>query len=364
MQFSREQSVIITGSLLTLAAIGTAAALYWTSSVMMPFVLSILVSYLVAPMVDFVQVRLRAPRWLAVLSALLVIAGGISLLTLLLWTSIKGLAANSDLYAERISAFGTMAQQQLERLPNSWVPADWKAEELDIEGVIGNLDVRPLLGTLGNTAGGVLQTMSVLVANALLVTLFAVYLVSGRTPTERTGVMGDIDRQIRRYLLTKFVMSLVTGVSVWVILAILGLDLALVFGFLAFLLNFIPSVGSIIATFLPLPIALMQFQSPVLIVLAVVLPGAVQTTIGNVIEPKVMGDNLDLHPITVLTTLIFWGLLWGPVGMVLATPLTAVMKLVAARFETTYPVAELLAGRFVFEPPPVREEDAEGAGGA
>ncbi len=349
MEFSREQQFIITGSVLTLAAIGVASALAWTSSIMVPFVLSILVSYLVGPLVDLLQQRLRAPRWAAVLTALFVIAAGSTLLVLLLWTSIKGLAVNYELYAQRFAELGRAAQGLLERLPPAWVPPEWTADELDVDAVLANLDITPLLGTLGNTAGGLFQTMSLLVANGLLVTLFSVYLISGRQPGEaRTGVIGEIDAQIRRFLITKFFTSFVTGFLVWAILALLGLDLALVFGVLAFLLNFIPSVGSVIATLLPLPIALMQFDSWLAISATLVLPTIVQFTIGNVVEPKIMGDSLDMHPITVLTTLIFWGLLWGPVGMLLATPMMVVVKIVMARFETTRPLAELLAGRVAF----------------
>lgn len=90
----------------------------------------------------------------------------------------------------------------------------------------------------------------------------------------------------------------------------------------------------------------MQLDHFVLAALVIVLPGLVQFGIGNVLEPKIMGDSLDLHPVTVLLTLIFWGLLWGPVGMLLATPITAVLRLVLARFETTRPIGDLLAGTF------------------
>ena len=75
------------------------------------------------------------------------------------------------------------------------------------------------------------------------------------------------------------------------------------------------------------------------------VPGAVQMTIGNIIEPLIMGEGLDLHPVTILLALVFWGLIWGVVGMFLATPITAVFRIVLDRFETTRPIAGLLAGR-------------------
>ena len=129
------------------------------------------------------------------------------------------------------------------------------------------------------------------------------------------------------------------------ILALFGLDLALVFGVMAFLLNFIPSIGSIIATLLPLPLAIVQFESFAMIAGDIAVPGTVQMVIGNGIEPKLMGEGLELHPVTVVLALVFWGLIWGPVGMLLATPITAVLRIVLARSQMTRAVAELLARR-------------------
>jgi AI-2 transport protein TqsA len=113
---------------------------------------------------------------------------------------------------------------------------------------------------------------------------------------------------------------------------------------LAFFLNFIPSIGSIIATLLPLPIAAAQFQNPWMAAAVVAVPGAFQTVIGNFVEPKLMGEGLDLHPVTVLLALSFWWLLWGVVGTLLAVPIMAVVRIVCMQFETLQPVGRLLAG--------------------
>ena len=121
--------------------------------------------------------------------------------------------------------------------------------------------------------------------------------------------------------------------------------MAPLFGLLAFLLNFIPSIGSIISTLLPIPIAVTQFSDPAHVVAAVVLPGIVHLTIGNIIEPRLMGRGLELHPVTVLLSLAFWGLLWGVMGMVLAVPIVAVLKIVLSRLDTTRPLGQLLAGK-------------------
>jgi AI-2 transport protein TqsA len=126
----------------------------------------------------------------------------------------------------------------------------------------------------------------------------------------------------------------------------MGLELAGVFGVMSFLLNFIPSIGAIIATLLPIPIAMAQFQSPWPVILVIVVPGVLHNVLGNIVEPKLMGEGLDLHPVTILLALSFWGLLWGIVGMFLAAPITAAIRIVLLQFDTLRPIGNLLAGDF------------------
>ena len=337
-----EQGLLVTGSLLVIAAVVLTVALIWARAVMVPFVLALLLTYMVTPMVDLLQTRLRVPRFLALLAAFLVIAGGVSVLVLLLVTSIEGLTDNAAQYEQTWNQLVAWAQQTyLDVTDRLGVDLGLEPQVADLADQLGELPIMAL-GWAKNTAGGVLNFLS----TTFLVLIFVIYLILGHTPAQqRRGLWGDIDRKVRRYIVTKVLTSATTGLLTGLLLWALGVDLALVFGMMAFLLNFIPSIGSIIATMLPLPIALMQFGFGWQLGLVLLLPGAVQMTIGNGLEPKIMGDSLDLHPITILLTLIFWGLVWGPVGMLLAAPITAVLKIVLERFETTRPVAELLAGR-------------------
>ncbi len=328
----RDDSRIKTACLLILATVAITSGLIYTRPVMLPFVLAVLMSYLVGPLVDTLQVRLKAPRGLAVATAFGVVAVGLSLLGMLIGSSLKRLAAKAPLYQTRLEAMAARALSLLDDVGLDVGQAD----------ALSAIQELPLLKILGGAAGSMVD----LVSNGVLVLIFVIYLISGRRPNEqREGLMGQVDTSVRSYLVTKVVASAATGVLTGIILAFFGLDLAVVFGVLAFLLNFIPSVGSAIATLLPLPVALVQFESVGTIALVIALPGAVQFAIGNVIEPKVMGEGLDLHPITVLLGLIFWGLVWGIVGMLLATPITAVLRIVLSRLDATRPVAELLAGR-------------------
>ncbi|QDU76248.1 AI-2 transport protein TqsA [Bremerella volcania] len=188
-------------------------------------------------------------------------------------------------------------------------------------------------------------TLLNLISSTVLTSIFVGFMLAGRDPYKVSkGIYAEIDRNVRKYIATKFFISAITGLLVWGCLAMIGMQFASMFGLIAFCLNFIPSIGSIIATLLPIPIAIVQFDSALMITLAIVLPGAVQMTMGNVIEPKIMGDGLQLHPATILLALAFFGMLWGPVGMLLAAPITAIVRIVLMRFKTTEPIGRLMAG--------------------
>jgi AI-2 transport protein TqsA len=336
---SAEQSRLTTASLVILAAAAITAALAYTRAVMVPFVLAIFLSYLLAPLVEVLRNRMRVPRPLAVFCALLVAVGLLTLLGVLITTSTKGLLASADIYQDRLIRWAESGLAFLARLG------------VDTTGITPAETIRRL--PLPSLMRGVAETALGLVTSGALVLIFLIYLLSGRRHAgQRSEVSAEIDRSVRRYIVLKVGTSAVTGILVGVILSLFGLDLAIVFGILAFFLNFIPSIGSIIATLLPIPIAVLQFDGLWPIIGVVALPGLVQMGIGNGLEPVIMGQRLDLHPITVLLALLFWGLLWGVVGMLLAAPMTAILRIVLDRVETTRPMANLLAGRLPWDPVP------------
>ncbi|HOV77763.1 MAG TPA: AI-2E family transporter, partial [Sedimentisphaerales bacterium] len=219
--------------------------------------------------------------------------------------------------------------------------------------------VKDLKNYIFNIVTNGFGTILGLISSMLFVIIFVLFLLMGRNPyTTHSQVYSEVVGKIRKYVGIKIVISAVTGTMVWVILTLAGLKLATVFGILAFLLNFIPSIGSIIVTFLPLPIAVVQFQSsPWMIVLVIAVPGVLQNILGNIIEPKLQGEGLNLHPVTILLALSFWGLLWGIVGMFLAAPITAAIRIMLMQFDMFRPIARLMAGDFTEPPPSIPREE-------
>nr|WP_286177589.1 AI-2E family transporter [Rhodopirellula sp. JC639] len=192
----------------------------------------------------------------------------------------------------------------------------------------------------------VLQAFLSLVSTSIVVLIYVFFLLLGKSSYAQTATLREIDTQIRGYLSLKTVISIGTGAVFGLTLRMFGVPMALSFGVLAFLLNFIPNIGPIVASLLPIPLILLDPSGNITwMVSVIVATSAIQVLSGNVVEPKLMGNSSDLHPVTILLGLMFWGMMWGIIGMFLATPITAAMKIVLERFEPTRQIANIMAGR-------------------
>ncbi len=154
------------------------------------------------------------------------------------------------------------------------------------------------------------------------------YLSEGSSDTNLLPAFEKVKGSIVTYIKVKFFISIFTGVTYGLICWLFDLKFALFWGFLALVLNFIPTFGSIIATIPPLLMGLIQFDSTGTLILLLLCLFAAQTVFGNLLEPKMMGSSLALNTITVLLGLVFWGYLWGVVGMVLSVPLLVMVKVI------------------------------------
>ncbi len=329
------QTRIQTVCLTILAAVATGWVLAWARPVLLPFVLAVIVVLSLSPIADLLTKRLRCPRPLAILGTLIFALGVLLLVSVTVSISVASLVANAATYQRQI---GILIDTALESLPLGYFG-------LDPDTVLAQIPLNAVSAVLVGTGNALVDILS----QGFLVIIFVVFLfVGGQSSSTRPlgGIWSEVRNRVQRYVTTKVVVSTATGAIVGTILTVLGIPLAAMFGLMAFLLNFIPSVGSIVSTLLPLPIVLVNPDIGLArAVLAIALPGLVQVTFGNFVEPRAIGESLDLHPVVILMSLVFWGLLWGIVGMFLAVPMTAVLKILMERVEHTQPVAEAMGGR-------------------
>ena len=343
-----------TTCLFFLSGIAGAGALYWLRPVLMPFVLALFFTIGVAPILAIIEKRIRAPRIVAVAIAFFLGIAVVALLWVLVWASVASLLRNADVYKKRLAeltARVTPAQSAPPHTENDAVSGDVPNHnhERSASETLSTFVEENVGRWLSEFSNALIEICS----NAVMVLIFVFFLLLGGAAeaVPRSGVWSRIETSIRDYIVAKTVISIVTAAVFGFVLWIFGVPLALVFGLLAFLLNFIPNIGPILANLLPLPLIVLHPDlSPLGMVVLIAAISAIQFISGNIVEPKIMGKSFELHPVAILLALMFWGMIWGIVGMFLATPITAAVKILLGEFDHTRPLAQMLEGKFDWLP--------------
>ncbi len=311
--------------LLTLASLVVViAGLQEAGQILLPVIFAGFLAVLCQPLVRLLLGR-GVPRVLAVVVVALFLSGALAGLTALLGDSVRRFTATIPQYQGRLELL----------LDDSVALArQWGLAPPSLEESAALIDPGALLTALRQTLSAVLTVLSRLVI--VVITTAFILLEAAELDRKVEVVFGadshitrslrDGSRTVQRYLAIKTVASLATGLLVGAVNAALGLDFAVLWGVVAFLFNYVPSIGSIVAALPAILLAAVQLGPiPTLIIAVTYL--VVNVTIGNVIEPRVLGRHLGLSPLVVILSLFFWGFVWGPTGMLLSIPLTVVIKL-------------------------------------
>ncbi len=299
--------------------------------VLFPFVMAVFLYYLFSPLFDL-AIRLKIPRSLALIVSILVAFTLLYFIGVLVYTSGKALATKLPSYGGQLNEFIQWVQSTLEK----------KGIAAERFSFLEALNINQLAGFILSSLGTFLSFLTKL----LLILVFLFFMLAGRgklkakvlksletTRAENVAwVLDKIDREIQKYLVIKSFISLLSGGILTLILIIFRVDFALMFGLVTFFLNFIPSIGSIVAILLPSLYAVLQFGSLSPAIWIFLLLVGTDFTIANILEPRIMGKGLGLSPLAVLFSLFFWGWLWGIPGMILAVPVLAAIKIVADHF--------------------------------
>jgi predicted PurR-regulated permease PerM len=319
--------------------------LHLGKSLLIPLVIAVFIWYLINALAQSLSrislgPRRRVPYFLAFSGALLII-------TLILYLFSGIIAGN----VSKVAAAAPAYQQNLEALARRGIAILPDREPLRLESFSGLLNL-----------GAMARSLAVELTNFLgqwaLVMLYLAFLfleqrsfgdkllaLAGGRDREKLvrSIIAKIDRDIRAYLGIKTLTSLATSLLCYLIFSAVGLDFASFWAFMVFLLNYIPTIGSIIATALPSLLALVQFGTPGPVLAVVLGVTAVQQVIGSLIEPRLMGDQLNLSPLVILLSLGLWGRLWGISGMFLCVPITAIAMIIFSHFPRTRPLALALS---------------------
>ncbi|MBX2857868.1 MAG: AI-2E family transporter, partial [Cellvibrionaceae bacterium] len=298
-------------------------------SLLVPFLLSLFIAVICTPPLNWLR-KQGLPNWLAMLCVVASIFVGGLVIGAIVGSSINDFRSDLPDYQRRLTELTSGAFSFL---------SDYG---VDLAEVRNSFNPAAALSLAGNT----LASFGNIMTNAFLILLTVVFILAEEvgfseklrsTSRDAEKTIQAVQRfsiAVNRYVALKSLMSLLTGVLIVVWLWILGVDYFVLWGLLAFMLNFVPTLGSIIAAVPAVLLCLVQLGPADA---AAVAAGfvAVNFGVGNVIEPRIMGKGLDLSTLVVFLSLVFWGWVLGPVGMLLSIPLTVTIKIALESFEDT-----------------------------
>jgi AI-2 transport protein TqsA len=329
-----------------LALIGAGFVIFILREMLLAVVVAVVFSLLFKPMVRTLRFK-GVPLAACVLIVLLCVIGILGVLGFILFSGVQGVVEAAPRYQERLNQIlqevTGFVQSSAQRLGRGGQSFNW-ADELQFSSVAT---------FMAGSVGSVLSFLE----NMVLILLFLVFLLSGSEEFQAkiarafssedslrvTGVLTQINTQVRRYIVVKTLINIGVGLLTALVMFIFGIDFALLVGLLTFFLNYIPNFGALIATVMPILVTLLQTGSFGLTAVIAGLLIVTHNLIGNLVEPKLLGRSLRLSPLLVLISLIFWGWMWGIMGAVLAVPITSIIKIICQNVEPLRPLAVLMS---------------------
>jgi AI-2 transport protein TqsA len=334
----------ISVSLVLLATIAVFYVLVVGKAFLVPLAVAVMVWYVINALSrTYAKLipGIKQQNWVSTLASLISIVLFITFAVSMVQDNIADVSAKLPDYKANLGSLATnlTARFNIQALPN-------------LTQLLESVEVAPMISNL-------LGNFTTMINSIFLVLIYVLFLmleqstfsqkIAAILPDQEkresiTSILSHAQEDIQTYLWIKTVTSTMTGLVSYFVLRWVGVDFAGFWAFVIFLLNYIPTVGSIVATFFPAVLALIQFDTlfEFFVVLAGV--GAIQVAVGNFIEPKLMGSSLNVSPFVVMMSLTLWGSIWGVAGMFLSVPITVMLLIVFAHFEKTRYIAILLSG--------------------
>jgi predicted PurR-regulated permease PerM len=332
----------IRASILFMAFVLAAWVLYWLRDILAPFALAVFFWLIIDGFARWMDDKMSFLPYLATLTiAILIVAAGLVGIGVIIADTAFDIAHEAPKYQHRL---GEILNPVLERFGDgSW------------EGVNERFGLQGKLQTL---IGGLANSVQKVMSSFAFIAIYVAFLFAAQNSfpkkmddlwpdpekRERAGLVGErIRKSIEKYLGIQTLMSVIMTALSYGVMKAFGLDNALFWALVIFILNYIPVVGSVLAGVLPAMFALVQFPSlPMVGIMAGLLFG-VQFIISNTVQPKMMGDSMNMSALVVILSLVLWQALWGGVGAFLSAPLTVILMIILAQFPPTRWIAVLLS---------------------
>lgn len=316
------------------------------SSILLPLFFALLVSLMFQPLISFLSSK-KIPKFLIIPFIAAISLFIIAVLGNILYQIGADIAAEGEFLLTRLEF----------RLNNliSWINEIFHTR-LRSYLIIREAQKHLTPQFLSQTAGGIFVSIGNVTGAFVIFAIYYVILLAGMANyrnylnfvagNEETGLVENfvkVQKSVVSYIFIKTLINIATGASVYLICLLFEVKFPFFWGFLAFIMNYIPNIGSIIATIIPGIMAFVQFDSFQTVLLFVLSISSIQFLIGNLIEPKILGGRLRLNTLTVIFGLVFWGYIWGIPGMMLSVPLLVMIKLMFERFPSLEVIARIMS---------------------
>lgn len=323
--------------------IATVVILIYCKSLLIPFVFALLLWVLVRKLnaiLNTSSLIRRLPSWIKTTFSTTIIILVIGLLLNIVVTSIINL---SETYTDYQANFNSMVIS---------VDRFFGIDSLMIvKDNVGKFNFGSILSTT-------ITALTDILGNAFMIIIYALFIFFEESNFQKklklifndedqyqkiSATLGKIEKSVSDYLGVKTILSLLTGFLSYSVMAFIGVDYAVFWAFLIFLLNYIPTVGSLLATIFPVIFCLLQFGDYKNALAVLVFVGAIQVLVGNILEPKLMGNSLNISSLIAIVALTLWGIIWGVTGMILSIPITVIIIITLSQFERTKAIAIMLS---------------------
>ena len=329
-----------------IVAISIVTALIYGKSLLIPFIFALLLWFLSRKLrLTFNRIKFVNnffPSWMKNTVSSLVILFLLVVISKILTSNINTLASASQNYDTNIGSI-------IESL-SLYLSVDL-VETLKIQ--LGNINFGNILSLIFNSLTELFGNLFMIIIYVLFIFLEEVnfhkkLLLAFSTKNKQdkiSTVIDEIEASVTDYLGLKTLVSLSTGFLSYLVLLFIGIDAPIFWAFLITLLNYIPTIGSLIATVFPATYCLLQFGELYPFILVLILVGLIQIIIGNILEPRLMGNSLNISSLATLITLSIWGSIWGITGMFLSVPISVILIIILSQFPSTRPVAIMLSDK-------------------
>ena len=310
-------------------------------SFFIPIVIAVVIWYLIIAMASFfgkimLNEKRAIPRWLALSFSLISIFFIFWALISLLEANIQSVVSATPGYQEKFKALAIRSFNAMHIDQSS-----------TLDTVLESINLTSMVGNLANFAATLAKNISMIFIYVLFLLAeyrtfndkFAKLFKDKGQQKKVSDIVVKIDQDIKTYISIKTIASFVTACLSFVVLVFVGVDFPVFWALIIFLLNFIPTVGSIVAVIFPVLLTLIQFDTLGPFIVVLVLLMSVQVLIGNVLEPKFMGKSLNLSPLVIIISLVLWGNIWGVTGMFLCVPIMVILNIVLSKFSKTRSLA-------------------------